>query len=187
MFRYVFHLKSGKNIVITDNSKNEDIEKIILELSEGITSPRVCRFQTDNDVLILKADQIEGVLLHTEVALPKPTKTKKTTKAKTAPVKAKKIEIEEVSDIIEDDEDFIQELSKTTDKLMDEELSKFENSYERMRVPVVDDDSIPYDMDQDSDGQDFDDGLGDIAGQNKSFKAVSVTKVGDRTIISKKR
>ena len=186
MFRYVFHLKSGKNIVITDNSKNEDIEKIILELSEGITSPRVCRFQTDNDVLILKADQIEGVLLHTEVALPKPTKTKKTPKVKSTPVKAKKIEIE-VSDVIEDDEDFIQQLSNTTDKLLDEELSKFENSYERMRVPVVDDDSIPYDMDHDSGGHEFDDGLGDIAGQNKAFKSVSVTKVGDRTIISKKR
>lgn len=58
--RYIFYLKENGKIVLTDKKSNLTKE-YLKELSKSINSNDICRFETSDDILILKSSNIVGI------------------------------------------------------------------------------------------------------------------------------
>lgn len=59
--KIVFYLKtSGKHIVLTDKDSG-NTSQLSRKITEFIKSPNIGKFETDSDILIIKADQIASV------------------------------------------------------------------------------------------------------------------------------
>lgn len=61
--KYTFFLKTGKNVVLTDNDSEIDMEKTISELTSILKSPKICLFSTKNDCVLLKSNEVQGVMI----------------------------------------------------------------------------------------------------------------------------
>ena len=61
--KYTFFLKTGKNVVLTDDDAEPNMEKIISELTSVLKSPKICSFSTKNDYVLLKSNEVQGVMI----------------------------------------------------------------------------------------------------------------------------
>lgn len=61
--KYMFYLRNGKHITITDikASNEEKFKSFVESLSKGINSPSVLQINTETDILLIKANQIDAV------------------------------------------------------------------------------------------------------------------------------
>ncbi len=187
-YKYIFHLRNGKNIVMTDNS-DIDVEDMVKNLSDAMKNPTICRFQTDKDIILLKASEIEGISVNSDKLLPKPKIAK--SKSKIAQPKPKARPVIEENIEYDDDDAALTELMKTTESLIDDDdeqdshYSKFDTS--RLK-PAIESDSEPYDLDTGG-MEDDDDEMNDLSelSSTRNLRSINVTKVGNKTILSPKR
>ena len=60
--KFIYYLKGySRTIVITDKGEDEPIEEIVSKISQFMSGCKVSKFETDNDILIVRPSDIIGV------------------------------------------------------------------------------------------------------------------------------
>lgn len=60
--KFIYYLKGfSRTIVLTDRDENRPIEEIVTNISKCMAGCKVSKFETDNDILIVRPSDIIGV------------------------------------------------------------------------------------------------------------------------------
>jgi len=60
--KFIYYLKGfSRTIVITDTDENKPMEEIVSKISKAMAGVKVSKFETDNDILIVRPSDIVGV------------------------------------------------------------------------------------------------------------------------------